>query len=212
MNFSNDRDLIILEPNLFRDLPFLSQQRFKSQGASLTAGQLACESADFAAMDVTTGDIVLVNDQPLEVLARVDSTTLDVSHIRARPSDTAIPPQNESNATVIIRTFAPQRTLVHDLLLRKIGLDPDSHEHTPGVDAIVSKAIMVELETLGTLEHLYTAAQSLTGDNQMVMTKAEQYGYAFRRAWIEARIDIDDNAVGTADRKHQPAIATLKRG
>lgn len=212
MNFATDRDLMILEPNLFRDLPFLSQQRFDSMDGILTQGHLNCASADFVTLGISTGDVVQVKDQPLEILARIDATHLHVSLIRATVIDASIPPANTSDAKVVIRSFHAQLTAAHDMLLQMLGLDRDDPEQVHGEDAIISTTLMTRLETIATLERLYTAAQTLSGDNQMVESKAEHYRKAFRRTWLEARIAIDQDGDGIAERTCQPAVSNLKRG
>ena len=73
MNFSTDRDLLALEPNVFNDVPLTSQRRLSVTDAAITGTTLASASADFVAAQVETGSVVLVNNNPLEVLARVDA-------------------------------------------------------------------------------------------------------------------------------------------
>ena len=124
MNFANDRDLLAFEPNLFRDVPFFSQQRLTASDAAVTGTTLASAAADFAALAISVGDIVLVDDQPLEVLSRQDAHTLSVSQLRASLLDDAIAPTPAADAKLMIRTFTPQITIVHESLLRIIGLPP----------------------------------------------------------------------------------------
>lgn len=211
MNFATDRDLLILEPNLFRDLPFVSQQRFTSTDAELTNASLSSASANFTSLGVTTGDVVLVNDQPLEVLARNHATTLSVSMIRNRITDAAIVPADVSEATLVVRTFGPQITLVHDMLMAMLSIDRDDPDALLGEDAITSTQTMTQLETLATLERIFSAAQALTGDNETVTAKARHYHHAFRQVRVAAYVQIDSDGDGTADTIQQPGIGKLTR-
>ena len=211
MNFATDRDLLMFEPHLFRDVPLISQQRLNSNDAQLASGVLICGSANFVSLGVTVGDVVLANDQPLEVLARTDAQTLSVSLIRADITHAAIPPADAGQITLVIRSFQPQITLVHNTLLRLIGIDPQDPDATFGADAIVSTSLMAKLETLGALEHIYTASFALTGENQTVQTKADHYHKQFQQALAQANISIDVDADGQVDRQAQPAVAKLIR-
>lgn len=125
MNFSTDRDLLLYEPTLFNDLPWVSQQRLRVTDGDVTGTTLTSAQADFEAAQVDAGSVLLVGKLPVEVIARIDSMTLTVSLPRTRTTDAAIPPGDVSSATVIARTFAPQAELVCGSLLRMLGLDSD---------------------------------------------------------------------------------------
>ena len=211
MNFATDRDLLAFEPNLFRDVPFLSQQRLTAIDAAI-AGNILTSASDFAVLGISVGDVVLVNDQPLEVLAREDANTLTVSQLRTSLIDAAIAPAPVAAGSLVVRTFAPQIALVHQSLLRMIGIDPDSNtEDDLGEDAILSLSLMARLESLGALERIYSAALTLTGDNDAVTAKAADYCKRFREAINRAAIRIDTDADGQADLERRPAIVTFTR-
>ncbi len=124
MNFSTDRDLLLLEPNVFRDVPFAAQQRLKRSDAVLAGSTLTSAGADFASAQVDPGSVVLVTGTAYEVLARTSATTLTISLLRASLTDEALPGPAGSNLEVIVRSFEPQASLVHDVLLRMLGTGP----------------------------------------------------------------------------------------
>jgi hypothetical protein len=215
MNFSTDRDLLILEPTVFTDVPFASQQRVRTTDAMRSGVTLTSASADFVAAQVDAGGVVLLAGQALEVVARVDAHTLTVSLPRARSTDAPIPDLGAGvvNGELRVRTFAPQAAVVHDMLLRLVGIEPDDLQN-PGAlkeDAIVSLAVMARLEALGTLERVYSAAATITGDNEGLWKKAAYYRERFGQACDRTTILLDADGDGYDDLRRRAGVIRLIR-
>ena len=211
MNFSTDRDLLVLEPNVFRDVPFVSQQRLRVSDGAISGTTLTSASADFAAAEVDAGSVVLVDNRPLEVVSRNDANTLTVSLARGSMAGAALPPGDGTDLDVAMRTFAPQAALVHDTLLRLVGIDPDDPDAAIDEDAIVSLGLMARLEALGTLERVYSAAVAIAGDNESLLQKADQSRRAFHIALERANVLLDTDGDGHADTQRRPGLIRLVR-
>lgn len=211
MNFSTDRDLLLYEPTLFNDLPWVSQQRLSVTDADVTGTTLTSAEADFEAAQIDTGSVLLVGKVPVEVLARVDSMTLTVSLPRTRTSDSAIPPGDVSSAVVVARTFAPQAELVCGSLLRMLGLDVDDPIEPLDSDAVVSLSLMARLESLGTLERIFSSAAALTGDNDGLLFKAAEYRRRLLEAAARCPVQIDTTGDGLPDEKRYIGVSRLTR-
>jgi len=212
MNFSTDRDLLALEPNVFNDAALISQRRLSVTDAAISGTTLTSVSADFVAAQVEDGSVVTVANGPLEVISRVDANTLTVSRPRAKVTDAAIEPGDGSTLTLHADRFAPQATLVHDMLLRLMGLDSDDASAVIDEDAIVSVGLMAHLESLGTLERAYSAAIALTGDDNVeLLRRAEQYRQRFCAARERAVILLDVDGDGRADTRLSLATSRLVR-
>ena len=211
MNFSTDRDLLHYEPTLFNDLPWVSQQRLSVTDGEVTGTTLTSAQADFEAAQVDAGSVLLINKTPVEVLARIDTMTLTVSLPRTRTTDAAIPPGDVSSATVNARTFAPQAELVSTSLLRMLGLDSDDPGDPLDADAVVSLSTMARLETLGTLERVYSSAAALTGDNDALLFKAAAYRRNFLEAAARCPVQIDTTGDGLPDEKRYLGVGRLTR-
>ena len=181
MNFSNDRDLLLLEPNVFIDVPLLAQQRVQVSDGNLTGTTLTSASADFVSAKVGPGSVVLIAGQLHEVISRPDKHTLTVSLPRTSLAEAPISATvHGSGLSVTSRTFAPQASLVHDLLLTLLGIEPGTTHPTLNEDAIVSLGQMSRLESLGTLERVYSAAAALVGDNDALYRRAREYRDRFQ--------------------------------
>ena len=209
MNFSLDRDLLVYEPELFRDVPFLSQERMRLTDAVISGTTLTSIEADFESAGVSVGDVLLVGDQVVEVLARVDATTLTVSLLRGRLSDAAIPPGDAGAQALYWRTFSPQTALVHESLLGLLVTEAD--EDPVSEDSVLSVSVMTRLETLGTLERVFASAAAVSGENAGLVSKADHYRRAFRSALRQARVLIEVGGVGGAQRERAFARVGLYR-
>src|SRR5689334_13428715 len=90
--FATDRDLLLIEPNLFRDAGIAGQRLLKGtcdiSGTTLT---LTAQDVDLAAANIGPGHVALVDGTPYEVLTRLTSTTATVSRPRASTTDPAQP-------------------------------------------------------------------------------------------------------------------------
>lgn len=211
MNFSTDRDLLLYEPTLFSDVPWVSQQRLSVTDGEVTGTTLASISADFELARVEAGSVVLIDKTPVEVIERIDAMTLTVSLLRARLSDAAIPPGDGSSKAVIVRTFVPQAELVCASLLRMLGLDCEDPEQPLDADAVVSLSLMARLESLGTLERIFSSAAALTGDNDGLLFKAAEYRRRLLEAASRSPVQVDTNGDGLPDEKRYIGLSRLTR-
>ncbi len=220
MNFSNDRDLLMLEPTLFHDVPWVAQARVRVEDAMVTtvAGgtNIFSAQADFAAAEVGAGSVVLLDAVACEVVERIDEETLIVSLPRSRPTDAAIPVPGYADdmpaldQALVARTFSPQAATVHDALLRLLGIEADDPE-SRGDEVVESVAAMARLEALGTLERVFSAAASLTGNNTGLLMKAAHYRDRFRHVLSTASIWVDPTGDGRGRERRCFGLTRLRR-
>ncbi|MCC7193373.1 MAG: hypothetical protein IT444_11380 [Phycisphaeraceae bacterium] len=197
--FSTDRDLLAYEPSVFADAASVALERCRANDGIISGTTLSSAASDFAAQGVEPSCVVVAADVPLEVISRTDAHTLVVSKLRPNRADTPTPPTAGMGLEIIVRSFAPQAALVHDALLLMLGIDPDESDGMINKDMIVSLSVMARLETLGTLERIYTGAVALTGDNGELWKKASEYHRRFGTACRSARIRLDLDGDGRAD-------------
>lgn len=231
--FITDRDLLVLEPNLFREVGWLGQRVLDGtcsiSGATLTVPG----SVDLGALGITAGHVVLVSGLPLEVLARPSSTTLTVSRVRADTADAALAPGNAPSGTPVqCWTFRPQIALVHAQVLRLLGVEPaEGGQGGPVVAGQLAESQVVRprslwvLEALLALHQIYSAAAGLSGGagfgavrasgtpgDSPIADRAEMYR---RRAALErtrAVAYLDTNNDGVAEIARYVGVACWTRG
>ena len=211
MNFSTDRDLLAIEPAVFEDVPFAAQQRVNITDGSVTGTTLTSATADFVAAQADQGSVLLIGGVAYEVLARIDANTLTISLPRSNAVDSAIPGGDGTGLGVTARTFAPQAQLVHDGLLKVIGIEPEDPDGELTESAILTLSRMAQVEALGTLERVYSGAASLIGDNETLLMKAGEYRRRFREACASTTVLLDIDGDGLPERRVRLGTIRLTR-
>jgi len=202
--FASDRDLLALEPNLFRDVGWVGQRLVRASGA-LAGTTLTLSGADVAldAAGVGAGHVVLVNGAGYEVIAVLSATQATVSRLRADAAGEVIPPSPVTGAEVILHTFAPQLGIVHAQLLRMVGIEPGPSTGDVSEENIVNAGALTRIEALGALFLIYAAASGPTGPDSAQGQRAEFYRrrFAEERERAAVRLDLDGDGVADATRR-----------
>lgn len=195
MSVATDRDLLILEPALFRDVSFLGQVVYSGQ-VSLASGVLTAVSGSFAGGGVGAGHVIVVDERPLEVLERTSGTTATVSLLRPNSADAATVPADFGARAGAVTTFGPQIALVHNQLLRMLGLVGDEGV---GEASIVDPAELRLCEALGALHLIYSAASALYGPDSPAGRRAEMYHLRYAAERMRVAVKVDSNGDGVVD-------------
>lgn len=197
MAFSTDRDMLVLEPNLFRDVTFAGQRVAEGSDGVLSSGVLRSATSDFVSAGIDTGHFVVVEGVAFEVIERIDATSLSVSRLRASVDDPAIPPGDGSSLSFSITTFSPQIELMHQQLMQLLEGETDL-DAVALIDAILNPDEFARVESLGAMHLVMAGASSLIGDRGMLWMKATMYRERFvaSRARLRVFLDIDgDNVI-----------------
>lgn len=212
MSFATDRDLLVLEPNVFRDIGFASQRLAKGSDGVITGTSLYSPTCNFVDSQVTTGHVIVVESIPYEVIECISEHTLTISRLRSDPNGVPIIPVSGISLTFEIMSFTPQLEMVHLQIMRTIGIDMDYSDGELTEDDIINYSDFIPIEAIGALHILFAGASSLIGDNGTLWGKAELYKKRFEtaRSRVKAMIDIDGD--GRADTVRYLNVVQFIRG
>jgi hypothetical protein len=210
--FTSDRDLLILEPNLFRDCGWTSQRLLVGTG-TISGGVLTLSAMDndFAAAAVGAGFVAVVDGTAYEILARLSATSAALSRPRPAAADPALPPTPAADKPVEVWTFRPQLALAHATILRMLGIDA-ADPVVPGrvtEDDITNPSSLRIAEALLALQLIYDATVSIiapptkAGWSHPIWSRAQIYRERFEqeRQRAAARIDLDGDGLPDATRR-----------
>jgi hypothetical protein len=201
--FTSDRDLLTLEPNLFRDAGWVGQRLLATTG-STSGTTLTIDAGSLADAGIDAGHVLVYDAVPLEVLAVGSATAATVSILRAGIGDPAITPPTLGTKNVACWTFRPQIALVHTQILRMLGIEPDAPPDALVTEAsIVNPASLALAESLGALHLVYSAAAALSQTDSALAARAQMYRQRFgeERQRAVARIDLDGDGAADATRR-----------
>jgi hypothetical protein len=218
--FITDRDLLVLEPNLFRDVGWAGQRLLSATG-SVSGTTLTVPGADFVALGVDAGHVAVLgaNYEAVEVVQRLSATSLQVSRPRADAAGAAIAPSAGTGLAVVIGTFRPQIAIVHRQVLRMLGLGEAGSAlgGEAGLDesAVTNPGELALLEAAGTL-HLVLgsagAVGAVGGAGGAMARRAEHYREVFAAERGRTAARVDTNGDGVAEVTRYLNVVQLGRG
>jgi hypothetical protein len=209
--FASDRDLLVYEPNLFRDMGAAAQRLVKGTGdVSGTTLTLTAQDVDFEEAGIDAGHVVIADGTPYEVIARLTATTATVSRLRAALSDPVLPPSPATGKPVEVWTFRAELASTHSNLLRMLGIEP-ADPPAPGrvTEAdITNPQALTGIEALGAISLVFARAMQMAeggrgGWAHPIWTRSQLYRerYEAARQHAAARIDTDGDGEPDATRR-----------
>lgn len=199
MAFALDRDLLVLEPLLMRDVGWSAQTLVDVGDVTVTGAVAQSLSSDFNIAGVQAGMVAVIDGVPAEILEVTSATTLTVSRMRPVGNETAIPPAPGSGLTMVVATFGPQIELVHAQTLRSLGIEPTDASAVPGEADIVNPMAVALVESLGALHLILSSAAAMVGPESVMWVKARMYRERFDSARRRVVVEIDLDGDGAAD-------------
>ena len=205
MAFATDRDLLELEPGVFRDAAWTAQRVINGTGSiagtTLTRG---AGGVTFADARIDAGSVVLIDSAPVEVVERTGALVVTVSRLRASVDDDPIPLADDATVKIEAYTFGAAIGGVHRRVLRMLGIEPDDTAEDALTEAsIVNPTALTRLEALGALAAVYAAASAAGPVGTEMGERAEAYRrrFADERQRAAARIDLDGDGVADSTRR-----------
>jgi len=211
--FAQDRDLLALEPELFRDVVWVGQRPVRGSGAvSGSTLTMTTQDVGFDDAGVDAGRVVRVGGTSLEVIERLSASALTVSRLRASSDAPVITPTPVATPTIVEAvTFGPQLAIAHGQVLALLGLD-SAEAGAPGAGSVLNTGSLRLLTSLAAVHLVLAAASAPVGPESPVGQRAELYRQRFEieRRRVVAEIDLDGD--GVAEVARRPSVQRLLRG
>ncbi len=212
--FASDRDLLVLEPLLFRDLAWAGQTL--ASGMASVSG-IAAELDTDRALDlqgIGPGFVVTIDGVSSEIISLLGSTEIILSVPRAALSDPPAAPTQAMNRPAYIATFRPQLAWAHRAVLHMAGVAP-AGEGAPGQPeegAIRNGEDLRRLEALVAAGLIYAAAAAGGPADAPHAQRAALYARraAAERSRLRVHLDLDGD--GVADESRALGAPRMTRG
>lgn len=210
-----DRNLLSIEPCIFLDGGFRSQQLVGGSDGVLSGTTFSSAGSDFsqaavqAGMVLTTYATVPSEGIAVEIITVDSATALTVSLLRASTDDDALPPPAGTNLKFHIRTFAPQIEATHATLcevLRQIS----EASGVSTADFADSSQLRMTI-AYGALSSVFVARAANADACDANWIKAEHYRGLFRRFQSQLRLAVDTDGDGVAEETRTLGNITLRR-
>lgn len=160
----------------------------------------------------TVGRVVLVESVPLEVVAVVDEDVVRVApaYLGGAPGPS---PVSGTSVGVKASTFEPQLRIVHEQVLRSLGLasGTTAADGPLAGDRVMNPEALVEVECLGALHLILTAAAAMVGEEASLWTRGQLYGDRYRALRRRVLAEIDTTGDGVADAARRMSVVQLMR-
>ncbi|MGP1345247.1 MAG: hypothetical protein ACTS3F_01085 [Phycisphaerales bacterium] len=215
--FARDRDLLMLEPALPREVDWVGQRLLDAGSGVVSAGGTALlltGISGLAALSIASGQLIRVDGVWGEIVSAIEPNLLTISRLRADADAPAIPLSvgGATPSDVRVISFGAQIGGVHAALMESLGLGDDGLDEV----AVLDGALMARIEALGALGIVYSGAASMVGGGGDGMRdamglKGAMYRERFeqQRRTLSVRIDTDGD--GEADEMRSLRGARLDR-
>lgn len=214
---ATDHNLLALEPTLFNEIRWAAQTLLdNAPGVLAPSGlSLTVTDIDLTSRAIRPGHVAILDGLSVEIIDVALPATLLISRPRASSADPPIPVLRKTLpiASITISTFAPQIGIVHEQLLRAIGIEPDAPD-VPGAvttDSITNPGALARVEALGALHLIFAAASAMVGEQSILAHKAAMYRERFAQDRRRLAVAIDLDGDGVAEAVRRPNIFQLTR-
>lgn len=206
MVLSRDADVAVYEAQVFGAMHLESQAVCGGTNGLVAGTQFTAAGVDFNACGVQAGDVLWLENADgsmagaYEIAEVTDGGHLVVTVLRAEPGQAPMPVGAASGLTWRIASYRVQAAAVVQEISRRLGLRPGCADAKYGLEHAVYPETLRAASVFGVLAMIFEAAQTGAADRALFKEKAAYYRQQFEREMVRARVAVDTNGDGKADR------------
>lgn len=215
--FSQDVDLLRLEPSLFRGASFRGPVLCKGVNGQLSGTTLTAAGENFVSRGVAPGHVIYLSDgvgnidDAYEVVSVNSATQLTVSILRADRTAAAIAVGTGSNLYYRLGTFDAKARRVMQALTSQLGIRPGIADSSVGVEDLLDPEPLRDVSALMCLGLICTGLYQMEETDGIWLQKKEHYERLARQARTQTIVRFDLDGDGVYERSLCGGYACLLR-
>lgn len=199
MPFINDRDLVMFEPTLCRDVAWVASELARGT-ATLIDGELSIAGVDPGSRGIAPGQLVTVAALTCEVTevsgAGVIGGAISVALPRISEAGPVIRPANATGAVQVL-TFARHIQAAHDIILQRLGIAGLAAGDLLHESRITGAPGIRFVEACMALELIFAAASGASGPGSAFRQQSEFYSRRVSALAAVATAEYSGSPAGT---------------
>lgn len=209
---TNDVDLLVYEPGLFKAWWIAHQQRCRGGSGTLGGTTFTASAMDFVAAGVQAGDVLYLTsidgviDGCYEIIERLSATQLTISMVRGDVSEPPIAVGSGTDLAWRISTFLPQRAQGERLLSERLHLTPAAIETLSAESRRQFRTALITASLVLIFEALIQQ-----DDDDLFERKKDVYRQLLESAICRLRLELDTTGDGRPDATFAGDNQPLKR-
>lgn len=215
--FSQDVDLAVYEPALFRGSSFNGQVLCQGVTAQLSGTTLTASGENFPARQVNPGHMIYLSDGvgsidgAFEIISVDSPTQLTVSVLRADRTGEPIPVGSGSSLFYRVGTYDVYAERVMMSLTSLLGIRPGRADSSVGIEDMLDTGVLREVSTCLCLARIFSSLYQSEDTDGVWLRKKEHYEKLAEKAKTQTIVRFDLDGDGIYERSLCGGYASLIR-
>lgn len=212
---AQDRDVVVIEPNLYRDVIFASQR--------LARGTCEIVEFSFGATDsdvsldtsgIVPGDVVVAGGVAYEIMAMGGATDLTISRVREDREGPLVMPPSLGPLSFHVATIRPQLRCARELVLRMAGIPAygEAVAGSPRAENVTNARDLISAQVYAALAMVYSALGAGQGNEGAMNQRAALMQRRFEFEAERTGVLVDLNGDGKPDAVRRLTGGVMVRG
>ncbi len=211
MSILSNLELMRVEPRLFTDAADSGLTLVVASDAVVSDTDLTSASSDFLATGVTTGDVVVVAGEAIEITSVDTATQLSTSRRRLSDASPVLKPSPGTGLSMSIISFQPLIDRVQGQLLAAAGIDPLHPTHPLSLSDVTNPDDLKPLLATRVAATALARASAVAPTDDSLAALAAFYRPLADEAARFATIMVDLDGDGQADEARRLSAMLLMR-